>query len=249
MDIIELHRFYETPLGRLTRARIAAALRRLTPPPRDGRVVGLGYATPWLDTMREKVRETFAFMPAHQGAMRWPTRGMAATALVDEAALPLPDASIDLVLVVHALELTPARARMMREIWRVLSPSGHAVFIVPNRAGVWARRDAVPFGHGRPFSRRQMERLLADAMFTPLNVQPLLFSPPSQRRLLLRVAPLLERAGPLLWQGFSGLLMVEAIKQVYALTPRRESAPALPGLRPVPAPAMRAASRAPLPHS
>ncbi len=239
MDVIELRQFYASPLGRQVRRLLARRLTALTRPPAEARVLGLGFATPWLDAWRERARATFAFMPAHQGALRWPEEGAAATALVDEGALPLPDASIDMALVVHALELTPVREALMRELWRVLAPAGHVVFIVPNRTGLWAGSDSVPFGHGRPFSRRQLEQLLQAAMFTPVRMEPVLFMPPWRRR-FLRVSPgTWERVGKLLWPGFSGLILAEAVKQVYARRAQRARPLLAPALHPAPAaPAM-----------
>ena len=239
MDVIELRQFYASPLGRQVRRLLSRRLAAATRPPADSRVLGLGFVTPWLDMYREGARATFAFMPAHQGALRWPAKGAAATALVDEAALPLPDASIDMALVVHALELTPARDALLRELWRVLAPAGHVVFIVPNRTGLWAGSDSVPFGHGRPFSRRQLEQLLQAAMFTPLRMEPVLFMPP-WRRWFLRVSPATwERAGKLLWPGFSGLILAEAVKQIYARRTQRARPLLTPALHPAPAtPAM-----------
>ena len=235
MDVLELRQFYASPLGRQVRRVLARRLAALPVPPKEARVLGLGFATPWLDALREHVHATFAFMPAHQGALRWPARGAAATALVDEGALPLPDACIDLALVVHALELTPKRDALMRELWRVLAPAGHVVFIVPNRSGLWARSDSVPFGHGRPFSRRQLERLLEEALFTPVRMEPVLFMPPWRNRLLRGSPATWERVGKLLWPGFSGLILAEAVKQVYARRTERARPLLAPALHPAPA--------------
>ncbi len=243
MDIIELRQFYASPLGRQVRRIVSRHLNALPRPPADARVLGLGFATPWLDAYRRQARATFAFMPAHQGALTWPAAEAPATALVDESALPLPDASIDLALVVHALELTPVREGLMEELWRVLAPSGHAVFVVPNRSGLWARVEKVPFGHGRPFSRRQLEQLLKDSMFTPVAFTPMLFMPPWRGRFLGGSAASWERLGKWLWPGFSGLLMAEAVKQVYARRPERQRARLIPALHPAPVGAVGATMR------
>ena len=43
----------------------------------------------------------------------------------------------------------PVRTRdQLREIWRVLAAGGRVILVVPNRAGIWARTEATPFGHG-----------------------------------------------------------------------------------------------------
>ncbi len=234
MDVLELRDFYATPLGVTARRLIAHRLRQLPPPPEDARVLGLGFATPWLDRYRRRCREVFSFMPSRQGVLRWPAEGPAASALVDETALPLADGAVDLALVVHGLELTDHQPDMLAELWRVLAPQGRAVFVVPNRRGLWARMDTTPFGHGRPFSRRQIEKLLGEFMFGPLEIRPALFAPPVQKEVLLRSATAWERMGLTFWQGFSGLLIVEAVKQVYALRGERRKAPVFSALRPAP---------------
>ena len=133
------------------------------PVPREGaRVLGIGYAIPYLEPWRAEAERVFAFMPARQGVVHWPQSGLNDSALVEEADLPLPDASIDLALVVHGLELTDQLPDLLRELWRVLAPQGRALFVVPNRRGMWARFDSTPFGHGRPFSRGQFTDLLRD---------------------------------------------------------------------------------------
>ncbi len=236
MDIIALRHFYTSPMGRQVQRLVAARLRAVPSPPPDARVLGLGFATPWLDLYHGQQRSIFAFMPAHQGAARWPADAPAATVLVDEGALPLPDGCIDLALVVHALELTPARRQMLAELWRVLAPSGHVVFIVPNRTGLWARAERTPFGHGRPFSRRQLQQLLTDAHFTLQQTAHLLFMPPWRLRLLRGSATTWERAGRLLFPGLSGLLLAEAVKQVPALRKERKPALLVPGWQPLPTP-------------
>jgi len=244
MDVLALRHFYAGPLGGQVRRLVAARLASMPLPPAGARVLGLGFAVPWLEIYQRRGCEVMAFMPAHQGAMRWPDDETPATALVDEAALPLADGSMDLALVAHALELTPARKTMLAELWRVLAPSGHAVFIVPNRAGLWARAESTPFGHGRPFSRRQLEQLLLDASFTPQQWEHALFMPPWRARLLRAAPGTWERAGRALFAGFSGLILADAVKQVHALRRERKPALLIPAWRPAPA-GLAPAPRAP----
>lgn len=245
IDVLQLQRFYATSLGGAARHLIARALRQCTRPPADARVLGLGYAAPWLERYRRDGRAPLAFMPARQGVVHWPKGEASLTALVDEAALPLPDASIDLVLIVHGLELAENLSGLLAEIWRVLAPQGHAVFVVPNRRGLWARAEKTPFGHGRPFSRGQLESLLTNAGLQPVRFLPALFMPPVDRPVFVRSAPAWERIGLSLWQGFSGLLVAETIKRVPALRKEKDSAFAWSRLDPVAQPAL---NRRPHPH-
>ena len=116
--------------------------------------------------------------------------------------LPLPDASVDQLLCVHCLEVAERAGPLLREMWRVLAPEGRLLLIVPNRRGLWARFDTTPFGHGRPYSRGQLERLLTDALFTPLEWTSALYMPPLDRQWLVRWATAFERIGARLWPGF-----------------------------------------------
>ena len=217
MDIVDLKEFYTGPLGHATRRLVGHQLRTRFKGVRGASVLGLGYPVPYLDGWFGEAQRIVAFMPARQGVARWPQHGLGLATLVDDTDLPLDDGSIDVALVVHELELTDPHA-MLRELWRVMAPQGRAIFIVPNRRGMWARFDSTPFGHGRPFSRQQLTRLLRDQLFSPLQWANALFVPPFDWRYLVRSATAWERVGLRLSPGFAGLLIVEAVKEVYATT-------------------------------
>ncbi|WP_069624220.1 class I SAM-dependent methyltransferase, partial [Methyloceanibacter marginalis] len=190
---------------------------------RGMRVFGLGYGTPYLAEFRGEARCVGALMPAGFGALPWPDRGASLTALVEETELPLDDEAADRILMVHMLEWSERSRTLLREIWRVLSPNGRVLIVVPNRRGLWARVDTTPFGYGSPFSRSQLAKLLKDAMFQPEGWHYALYTPPFNWRVLTRWPAFWERLGLILWPTFSGVIMVEATKQVYAAMPVRET--------------------------
>lgn len=233
MDVVDLREFYASRLGQATRRIIMHRLRARLNGLRGSQIIGLGYASPYLDMFGDKSADAIAMMPARQGVVHWPATGGIRSVLVDEACLPLADSSVDFALVVHGLELTDQLPDMLREIWRVLAPQGRAMFLVPNRRGLWARFDTTPFGHGRPFSRGQLTTLLRNAQFSPSGWSSLLFVPPSTRGFMVRSATLWERSGSWIGPGFSGLIMVEAVKQVYAVSgTKQKSRRLVPVLRP-----------------
>jgi SAM-dependent methyltransferase len=165
-------------------------------------------------------------MPAGQGALAWPAGGKGHVVMVEEAMLPLADASVDRLLAVHCLETSESVRPLLREIWRVLTPEGRLLLVVPNRRGIWARLDTTPFGHGRPYSRGQLERLLGGALFTPLEWASALYMPPLNRHWLVRWATVFERLGARFWPGFAGVIIVEARKELMGALPK--GAPARP---------------------
>ena len=161
-------------------------------------------------------------MPAAQGVVKWPSARPTLVSLVDECELPLPDAAIDRILLVHALELNNDVAALLREVWRVLAAGGRILAVVPNRRGLWARMDTTPFGQGRPYSRSQLTHLLRETWFTPTAWGDALYVPPIDRRWFLRSASAWERTGATMSAPFAGVHLVEATKQVYRAIPVRE---------------------------
>lgn len=242
LDVVDLREFYARPLGVVVRRILGHRIRARWRDVGGLSVFGLGYATPYLGALREESARLGALMPAAQGVTAWPEQGPALTALVEEDALPLPDASADRLLIVHSLETTESTRAMLREMWRVLAPGGRVLLVVPNRRSVWSQLDTTPFGQGRPYSRGQIARLLRDALFTPVEWVHALYVPPFNWPLLLRWAIAWERMGAILWPAFSGVILVEATKQVYAITPQHDLAKARRRLSPAGARAATARS-------
>lgn len=223
MDVIDLRDFYGRPLGRVARGLIGRHIRVLWPNVKGLSVLGLGFATPYLGMFLGEAERVLGLMPAQQGVLRWPAEGRCLTGLADEKELPLDDECIDRVLVVHGVEASESLRASLRQVWRVLTPGGKVLIVVPNRRGLWARREATPFGHGQPFSRGQITQALRENMFAPSDWEMALFVPPFEVRPLMRAANAWERLGGFLWPRFSGVILVEATKQIYAATPIPEA--------------------------
>ena len=244
-DVVDLRDFYARRLGTVARRFVGRGIRSLWKDTHGQRLLGIGYATPYLGLFREEAERCLAFMPAAQGVVKWPTERPTLSALVDEYELPLADASVDRVLMVHALEMSHNPAALLREAWRVLSAGGRLMAVVPNRRGLWARIDTTPFGHGRPYSRSQITHLLRDTWFTPLSWGEALYLPPVPRGWFLRSAVAWERTGAMLWGPFAGVHIVEATKQVYRAIPTgRERRVLVPALKPALAPSTGGAAHA-----
>jgi SAM-dependent methyltransferase len=242
MDVVDLRNFYAQRLGTVARRFIGRGIRARWTDTSTLRVLGIGYATPYLGLFREEAERCLALMPAPQGVVRWPSTRPALAALVEEDELPLTDSAVDRVLLIHALEMSPDPAELLREIWRVLAPGGRLLAVVPNRRGLWARMDTTPFGQGRPYSRSQITQLLRGTWFTPTGWGEALYVPPIGRAWFLRSAVAWERTGATLSAPFAGVHIVEATKQVYRAIPaRRERRRLVPALKPVLAPAPTAA--------
>jgi SAM-dependent methyltransferase len=234
MDVIDLRSFYSQRLGIVARRLINRGIRAQWPHANGLRVLGVGYPTPYLGLFRDGSERCLAFMPAAQGVLKWPSARPTLATLIDELSMPLPDAAVDRILLVHALEMSDDPAGLLREVWRILAPSGRMLAIVPNRRGVWTRTDTTPFGYGRPYSRSQITDLLRQTWFTPSSWSEALYVPPINIGWFLRSAAAWERGGAAISSPFAGVHIVEATKQVYRAIPaRRPRTRLIPALDPV----------------
>ncbi|MEL6336318.1 MAG: class I SAM-dependent methyltransferase [Pseudomonadota bacterium] len=221
LDVVTLKRFYGTTrLGRIVRRILTERLRTLWPNVSGMTVAGFGYATPFLAPYLTEARRVMAMMPAQQGVSPWPGSGPNHALLIEETLWPLPSEFVDRLVIAHGLETCERPQALLAEIWRVLAPGGKAVFMVPNRSGVWARRESTPFGFGRPYSTGQLESVLQTERFAAERHTGALYMPPSHAGFWLSLGPTFERVGTRLdAQRLAGVVLVEATKHVY-ITPQ-----------------------------
>jgi SAM-dependent methyltransferase len=213
--------FYTSARGavtaRLLRERLGALWPRL-----DGEsILGIGHTAPYLRLWRDHARRCIALTPAQMGTARWPAAAPGLSCSAEEDALPFAENSFDRILLVHGLESAESARRMLREVWRVLKDDGRLLIVAPNRTGMWAYWESTPFGHGHPYSVRQLHALLAAGLFRAERQDAALWLPPTRMRLVLRAAPLIERAGRRMAPALAGVTIVEAVKDVYAAMPVR----------------------------
>ena len=231
-DVLELRRFYASPLGVAVREMVGRKLAEAWENPRGLDFLGLGYATPFLDRLGS-ARRVVAAMPAPQGVEAWPQEGRNLACLGEETALPFANALFDRILVVHGLEESDDPLALMREVWRVLAPSGRVVIVAASRLGLWSDAEKTPFGHGRPYTRRQLEELVREAELEPAAWSRALYAPPLEWT--AGWAEAFEQVGSRLWPQFSGVILLEAVKQTFAVKPKAPRMRAkAPVLRPLP---------------
>ncbi len=234
MDIVDLRSFYDSPLGKVAARFVSEAIHARFEKCVGQSIMGVGYATPYLECFRGEALRVLALMPATQGVVNWPASGLSSSALAEPTMMPLPDSCIDRVIVVHALEIAEHPRELLAEIWRILTPGGRLIAIAPRRAGLWARFDTTPFGNGQPYSLTQMRELMREALFSPTHWTEALYVPPFEAPIFLRSATLFERVGAKLALPGAGVLIVEAMKQLYRpIGVRRATVPALQQLQPV----------------
>ena len=214
--VSEMVSFYDGLLGRLASEHVTAKLDEAWGTAKGLRVAGFGYASPFMSAFREAER-IVTLLP--EGLASAHDEGVP-VAVTGAHLWPLPDASVDRLVIVHGLEEVPGPRRVLREAWRVLTDDGLLIVVCANRRGIWALAERTPFGAGRPYSRSQLDGLLKEAMFAPTAYAQALHFPPIQHDALLRLAGTWERLGdaigalPILLPSIAGVNLIEARKSM-----------------------------------
>ncbi|MBF0627656.1 MAG: methyltransferase domain-containing protein [Magnetococcales bacterium] len=217
MEAIRLQTWYATPLGQTAARMVGEAMGRWLSVHPAERTLGFGFPHPYLEDLRPWSGALFGASPAEMGVARWPVGSDNRIAQVRPDALPFPAEYFDRVIMTHLLEGVQSLRATLRETWRVLVPGGRILVMVPNRGGLWARRDVTPFGWGRPFSPRQLRTTLEESLFLPRQSCYALFLPPFAGRRWLAAAPAWEKAGVRWFAPLGGVILCEAEKVVYAV--------------------------------
>ncbi|MEQ3711213.1 MAG: hypothetical protein ABNH38_20790 [Tateyamaria sp.] len=217
LDVQDLRNFYyRSALGRAAQSSMRRRVFEFWPEAKGQTVAGFGFAVPLLRPFLADARRVIALMPGPQGVMPWPPDGTNVSVLTEEILWPIETGHVDKLIILHGLETSERAFDLLEEAWRVLGPGGKALFIVPNRAGLWSRRDRTPFGFGRPYSASQLETQLRKHQFLPERHLGALYQFPSTKRVWMKSGAMFEKVGrtmPGMIAG--GAFMVEASKLVY----------------------------------
>ena len=149
------------------------------------------------------------------------------TLVNDFAALPFAENSLDLVLLPHALELSPDPHATLREVERVLVPEGRAVFCGFNAASLWGLRQRRArlyrkLGMGRPYLPAEGEfigywRLRDWLRLLSFEVESARFGcyrPAVDSDALLARFGWMDRLGERCWPILGAVYFVVAVKRV-----------------------------------
>ena len=213
-EVHGLEEFYAGPTGQVAARLLGMRLRALWPDLSRLDWLGLGWAAPYAP-LEQGVRGRRLLMVPETLA----SRRLEGCALVEERRLPLPDSSLDRILLVHGLEASSRPRSLLRECWRVLRDDGRLAVVAPNRLGPWAHFEHTPFGQGQPYSEGQLQRLLESQLFRVERRDGALFVLPFPWRAALRGAGLWEKVGRGAMRSLGGVVVLEAEKDLFAAMP------------------------------
>lgn len=147
-----------------------------------------------------------------------PAAGVTAVAFwSDFDALPFPSQSLDLVVMMHALEGSREPHLALREVERVLVPEGRLVVLGFNPASLWGLRHRWRKGGDRPEAWIGYGRLRDWLRLLGFEVDAArfgLFRPPMSSPSWMRRLAWLETAGQRWWPVLGAVYGVSAVKRV-----------------------------------
>lgn len=216
--IINLQHFYDSDIGLIVQEVISEHINEFWPNVTGQRVMGCGYASPYMGAFSHgKPERSILMMPGEQEACAWPVGDKNTVFLSSEAQMPIEHASIDRLLLVHYLESCTDVRASLNEAWRVLKANGRVLVIVPNRMGAWAHAEWSPFGRGMPYTLTQLCGLMQENRFGhERHVGGLFMLPVPDSPVMLKASRMMERMGRSFIPFVAGVHIVEFSKQVYA---------------------------------
>ena len=199
-------KWFDRPLGRaVLKYELGLIGKLLTPSPGDTLLdagCGTGIFTHAFLRMGVKVTGLDLSLPMLRAARRKRTGYGMSLVQGDMLRLPFRDSTFDHVLSVTALEFLPEAAGALKECFRVVRPGGTVVAATLNRLGLWAwkrNRDArLRDSIFRNTTFRSGKDLLRMAYPRKGNYATAVHFTPYEHPLLVRLAPLMEKAGQVL---------------------------------------------------
>ena len=218
-DIARLDQFYHSEMGHL----VSYFLRKQVQPQLrlDSAIDRLGFGYPFMLLPKMTLP---VLVPSEMGALAYGPPDGVMTASIHSHAWPIATDSVNQIIIAHGLEYCHDGEACLSEANRVLASAGEIVLIVPNRRSLWVRDERTPLGHGRPFSKSQITKLLTKTGFTITNVGRALFTPPFAMHAPNRVARAMDHLGHYGWGLFGGVMVIHATKLRYAKKPKGRGA-------------------------
>ncbi|MEQ9316009.1 MAG: methyltransferase domain-containing protein [Henriciella sp.] len=213
----DLEDFYASRLGKAAQFLMLKRLGSLWGDCRGLNLLGMGYARPLLTGFAATAKACISSTPHLGKDTGWAAtdRGVS-TCLAEEDRLPFGDGAFDRIILLHAVEEADSPRAVLREAWRLLAPEGRMLVAVANRKSSWSLIEGTPFGHGRPWTRRQLIAYLNDHLLQVTASTTAVHMPPIKYGFFVSGAEAWEKVGQIFAPGLGGVVMVEATKRMYA---------------------------------
>ncbi|MDR1475492.1 MAG: class I SAM-dependent methyltransferase [Holosporales bacterium] len=141
-------KFFKTDCGKLMIDEISNHLDGLIKKHSPVSCIGIGLLPPYAVKTESAFKNVFWATGRFLRSSPWPEECRYSKSLVtDEHLLPFKDDSVDLILIVHGMELALSPEGLLREAFRVLKPNSYACVIAAHKFGFlpFAASDLFPW--------------------------------------------------------------------------------------------------------
>lgn len=212
MRLDDIHRFNNTVLGTHTIASISTALAPHLQSDSDStQILGIGCVVEYLGD----IAYTHVLPPVYYDTFHYIDLFKSVrTVVADDDHLPFRNNSVHMAVLIHALEHADSPWAMMAEINRLIVSGGRVIVVVPNRVSMWSRIAKVPFSHGQPYTKKQLENVMNMAGFVPITHTYSVFFPPCHIPMQTQITKFCNKLGKYFWQENGGVIIGIYEKQV-----------------------------------
>ena len=220
--LARLEHWYRTPFGRDIAAQEAACLAELLADTFGYYLVQVGVGNCFPEVLAGSRLRHRVLVPDQSL-----TGGPGPAVVGNPAALPLAADSVDVVLLPHTLDFTPAPRLVLGEVERVLIPEGRVIILGFNALSSWGLARLLYRGRRAPWCGRFLTTYRVEDWLSPLGFdvevrRSFVFRPPVRGAQGPRLA-ILDRLGRTFWPALGGVYVIKAVKRVSTLTPLRSS--------------------------
>lgn len=176
----------------------------------------------------DAIRQSSAHERASKDGAQEPEAGAVTHVVADPTALPFGERSVDLALLVHALDFSGEPHQVLREVDQILAPDGHVVIVGFNPLSLFGLRGLVGklFRKRRstPWSGSWLRLSRVQDWLTLLGYESTagvrsVYVPPIQSRRIAGKFEFLEKAGNRWWPRFGAVYVIVARKREIIGTP------------------------------
>lgn len=207
-------KFYKTPKGQFLAQEISGAIsvhwdETIT---KSSDVLFVGYPFPGFLKTFKKAMSVSIFYPSRFLPGKFLKDEKNITVHGDEAHLPFYPGSFNAVFVFHGLENMDDPVSFLEGLWKVLSPDGRLMLMVPNRLGGWKNSGVPGKESARATTQAETKKLLAHAGFSVLGSFGICYGLPVGFLRKLFFSKILKTLSGGTIAGFPGFIIFEAEK-------------------------------------
>ena len=213
--INKLDVFYRSPSSTLISDILSRKLHARWPDLSGQDVLGYGFCEKYLSSYKKTANRIVLTLP-EKNLTKIQYDDMHGTSCITEnLSLPFSDSRFDKILCIHGTSDPLNFDLLLKEFWRVLKPEGQIIIISSSRFGSWIKNMG-PFSEDRSLTRKKFKKSVIKSGFQITFLKGCIYFPFSKVSKKNRLPYLLEKICETIFPYFSRLVLVEAIKRLYA---------------------------------